>query len=110
MPRTGIARPPNLTATASAKPATRRQRRLFCGRRLPVKDAEVCATGSFCFHQRFHLNRFRLSVWRSCDRHSLSREFLRRLLVAELVGFLAVIQNVGGAVRFDTSDGALPIG
>ena len=39
-----------------------------------------------------------------------SANFVRRLLVAQRVGRLAVIENIGGIVRPDAGDGALGVG
>ena len=66
--------------------------------------------GSFCRGNRVHLDRPGLGVQRACDRHLLCRELFRRLLVAQRVDVLAVVQDVRGVVRPDAGNGALGVG
>jgi hypothetical protein len=70
----------------------------------------VPPSGSLCRGDRAHLDRLGLSVQRARDRYFLSSELLRRLLVAQRVDFLAVIENIQRAVRLDARSGALGIG
>jgi len=67
------------------------------------------AFGSLCRGDRVYLDRLGLGVQRAGDRHFLSREFFRRLLVAQGVDVLTVIENVLGVVREDAGDGALGV-
>ena len=59
---------------------------------------------------RVHPDSFGFGVERPCDSHLFSGELLRRLLVTKCVDFLAVVQNVQGAVDADAGDGALGVG
>ena len=78
-----------------------------CGAEPHVSDDR---RGSFCSRHRVHLDRSGLCVQRAHDVDFLSREFFRRLLVAERVHVFAVVQNVGGVVRADAGNGAIGIG
>ena len=64
---------------------------------------------SFCRCNRVQLDRPGLGVQRACDVHFPSREFLRRLLVAQRIKILAVIQTVHGAVDIDAGNRALGV-
>ncbi len=55
------------------------------------------------------MDRLGLSVQRAYDRHLFCRELFRRLLVAQSVDVLAVIQNVRGAMRENAGNGALGV-
>src|SRR5262245_34658941 len=77
--------------------------------KLSAKPARSLTAASFCRCDRVHLDRSGLGVQRACDRDLFTRELFRRLLVAQLVGFFAVIQNILCAVRADAGDGALGV-
>jgi hypothetical protein len=67
------------------------------------------ACDSFCDFNRVHLDRFSLGVQRTHDSDSLSRELFWFLLVAQIVGALAVIQDVRGAMETDAGTGTLSV-
>src|SRR5476651_812218 len=58
---------------------------------------------------RVHRDRLRLFVQRSYDRHLLGGELRRRLLVAQRVGVLAVVQGVFSAHAFYAFDHAFRV-
>ena len=62
---------------------------------------------SACRDNRVHLDRLGVGVERPCDHDLLSRELFRRLLIAQLVDFLAVTEHVRGAVGTDAGNGAV---
>lgn len=62
-----------------------------------------------CLGDCVHLNRFRLGVQRARDHYLFSGELLGVLLIAQVVGVLAVKEDIGGAMCVHTGDRALRV-